>query len=230
MGDSHESEQATSLAGSSATFRLVAMAADGQGALQSAKCCASDLASRSPFHQDSRSDGSKQLICPHCGQEANAVHVLWLCKETQKAFPPLDSEDKKEIEQGINLEFWSQRLLQLPRYELSTGGAAVQTWGSWTIHDEVRLHGTDVVTIGIASTSADPRLKHYVVATVHHTLVDGELYRNGAVTTVLPEQQSIDRAWFYGLRLIAHYVDMQMQVRVQVLSTKAWEAWVHGKQ
>ena len=174
-------------------------------------------------------DGIRQLICPHCGVEANTIHVLWLCKETQKAFPPLDPIDKQEIESGLNLEFWSQGLLQLPRYELSTGGAAVQTWGSWTVRDEVRLQGIDVVTIGLSQTSADPRLRHFVVAIVRHTLVDGELYRKGAVTTVLPEQQSTDRAWYYGLRMLAHYVDLQMQVRVQILSTKAWEAWVHGK-
>lgn len=85
-----------------------------------------------------------------------------------------------------------------------------------------------MVTIGIAPTSSDPRLKHFVVAIVH-TLIDGELYRKGAVTTVLPGHQSTDRAWFYGLRLISHYVDLQVQVGVHVMSTKAWEAWVHGK-
>lgn len=56
------------------------------------------------------------------------------------------------------------------------------------MHDEIRLQGIDAVTIGIAQTSADPRLKHFVVAIVHHTLVTGELYRKDAVTTVLPEQ------------------------------------------
>ena len=152
-------------------------------------------------------------MCPHCGKEADTIHVLWQCSETRKAFPPLDPEDWQEIEQGINLEFWSQGLLQPPRYEISTGGAAVQTWGSWTANDEVRLSGIDVVTIGIAPTSTDPRLKHFVVALVHHTLVDGELMRKGAVTTVLPGKQSPDRAWFYGLRLIAHYVQLDMQVR-----------------
>lgn len=173
--------------------------------------------------------GTTQLMCPHCGKEADTIHVLWPCSETRKAFPPMDPEDWQEIEQGINLEFWSQGLLQLPRYEISTGGAAVQTWGSWTANDEVRLSGIDVVTIGIAPTSTDPRLKHFVVALVHHTMVDGELMRKGAVTTVLPGKQSADRAWFYGLRLIAHYVQLDMQVRVQVLSRKAWEAWVHGR-
>ena len=175
------------------------------------------------FTKTAEAEGTRQLNCPRCGVEANTIHVLWLCKETQKAFPPLDPIDKQEIESGLNLEFWSQGLLQLPRYELSTGGAAVQTWGSWTVRDEVRLHGIDVVTIGLSQTSADPRLRHYVVAIVHHTLVDGELYRKGAVTTVLPEQQSTDRAWYYGLRMLAHYVDLQLQVRVQILSTKAWK-------
>ena len=141
----------------------------------------------------------------------------------------MDIEDKKEIEQGLNLEFWSQGLMQMPRYELSTGGAAVQSWGSWTIHDEVKLVGHEVVTIGIGLTSADPRLKHYVVAIVHHTAFNGQLFRKGAVTTVLPGHQSMDRAWFYGLRMIAHYVDLHLQVKVQVLSIRAWEAWVNGK-
>lgn len=51
----------------------------------------------------------------------------------------------------------------------------------------------------------------------------------GAVTTVLPGKQSLERAWFFGLRLTAHYVDLTRQVKVQALSTRAWEAWVHGK-
>lgn len=100
---------------------------------------------------DGQGDG--HLQCPHCHQEATAVHLIWLCPETQKAFPPLDEDDRQEIEQGLNLEFWSQGLMQLPRYEISTGGASVQAWGSWTTHDEVRLHNSDVVTIGIAPTS-----------------------------------------------------------------------------
>lgn len=86
-----------------------------------------------------------------------------------------------------------------------------------------------MVTIGIAPTSGDPRLKHFVVASVHHTLIDGEMFRKGAVTTVLLGTQSMERAWFYGLRLVAHYVDLRHQVVVQVLSTRASEAWVHGK-
>ena len=172
---------------------------------------------------------TSHLMCPHCNQAATLLHLLWLCPETQKAFPPLEAADKQEIEQGINLDFWSQGLLQLPRYQLSTGGAAVQSWGSWTVHDEVKLKGPEVVTIGLGLTSSDPRLKHYIVAIVHHTLIDGQLYRKGAVTTVLPGRQTQERAWFYGLRAIAHFVDLQTQLKVQVLSTKAWEAWVHGK-
>ena len=171
----------------------------------------------------------KRLICPHCAQEATALHVLWTCKVIKQAFPPLADEDRREIEAGINREFWSQGLVQLPRYEISTGGAAVQTWGPWTVHDEVRLHGIDVVTIGLAPTSADPRLKFFVVALVHHTMIDGELYRKGAVTMILPGHQSADRAWYYGLRLISHYVDMQLPVRAHVQARKAWEAWVNGR-
>ena len=62
------------------------------------------------------------------------------------------------------------------------------------MHDEVVLQESDKVTIGIATTSKDVRLKHYVVALVHHTQVDGVLYRKGAVTTVLPGVQSLERA------------------------------------
>ena len=172
---------------------------------------------------------NKRMMCPHCDQEATAIHVLWTCKVINKAFPPLDDEDRLEIERGINREFWSQGLLQKPRYEVSTGGAAVQAWGSWTIHDEVKLQGIDVVTIGIAPTSTDPRLKFFVVALVHHTMIDGELYRKGAVTAILPGQQSSDRAWYYGLRLISHYVDLHVPVRVHLQSRKAREAWVHSR-
>ena len=172
---------------------------------------------------------TKRMMCPHCAQEATAIHVLWTCKEINKAFPPLDQADRQEIEYGINREFWSQGLVQLPKYELSTGGAAVQCWGSWTLHDEVRLQGIEVVTLGIAPTSSDPRLKYFAVALVHHTLVDGELYRKGAVTTILPGKQCSDRAWYYGLRLISHYVDLQSPVRAHLQSRKAWEAWVHGR-
>ena len=35
--------------------------------------------------------------------------------------------------------------------------------------------------------------------------------------------------WFYGIRMIAHYVDLSVPIRVHVLSIKAWEAWAHGK-
>ena len=172
---------------------------------------------------------NKRMMCPHCAQEATAIHVLWTCKVISKSFPPLEEEDRQEIESGLNREFWSQGLLQKPRYEVSTGGAAVQSWGSWTIHDEVKLQGIDVVTIGIAPTSTDPRLKYFVVAVVQHTMIDGELYRKGAVTTILPGQQSSDRAWYYGLRLISHYVDLHVPVRVHLQSRKAWEAWVHSR-
>lgn len=61
------------------------------------------------------------LMCPHCGQAATAVnlHRLWFCKETNKSYTALPEEDKFELEHGINLEFWAQRLVQLPRHQLS---------------------------------------------------------------------------------------------------------------
>lgn len=88
---------------------------------------------------------------------------------------------------------------------------------------------SDAVALGIAPTSTDPRLKHFAIALVHHTHFGGELFRKGAVTTVLPGRQPLERAWFYGLRLIAHYVDLERPVKVQVLSTRALAAWLHGK-
>ena len=92
-------------------------------------------------------DGEQHLKCPHCGQLATSVHVLWLCKETNKRFPKMEAEDLFELEHGVNLEFWSQGLLQLPDLQVSTGGAAVQAWGSWTTHDELTLKRQEVVTI-----------------------------------------------------------------------------------
>ena len=105
MGDSHEIKQENTPARGPAAFGLIAMEAVCKRAHQSAKNNTADLTPRCTFHQVAEAEGSKQLMCPHCGIEANAIHVLWLCKETQKAFPPMDSEDKQEIEQGINLEF-----------------------------------------------------------------------------------------------------------------------------
>lgn len=134
------------------------------------------------------------LTCPHCGQAATVVHLLWLCPETKKHFPELDAVDSFELEHGINLEFWAQGLLQLPDHSLATGGAAVQAWGSWTTQDELRLKKQEVVTIGISTTSKDVRVRHFVVAIVHHVLLGGQLYRQGAVITV--PGKTWERAWF----------------------------------
>ena len=174
-------------------------------------------------------DGEQHLTCPHCGQLAASVHVLWLCRETNKRFPKLAAEDLFELEHGVNLEFWSQGLLQLPDLQVSTGGAAVQAWGSWTTHDELQLKRQEVVTIGISTTSKDVRVRHFVVAIVHHVQLGGQLYRQGAVITVLPGRQSWERAWFYGIRMVAHYVDLQMPLVVHVSSTCAHEAWTQYK-
>lgn len=98
------------------------------------------------------------------------------------------------------------------------------------MRDEVRPRNSDVVTIGIATTSKDPRLKHCVVALVHHTHIGGELYRQGAVITVLPGKQSMERAWFYGLRMVAYYVDLTGIVKntcfvsASMGSLGSWEA------
>ena len=127
---------------------------------------------------------------PHCGQAATAVHVLWLCKETNRHFPALSEEDAFELEHGINLEFWAQGLLQIPDLSVSTGGAAAQACGSWTTHDELKLKRQEVVTIGISTTSKDVCVRHFVVAIVHHVLLGGQLYRQGAVITALPVRQT----------------------------------------
>ena len=177
------------------------------------------------------SDGQEgqHLMCPHCGQPATAVHLLWLCKETQKRFPALTNEDKIELEHGLNLEFWSQGLLIKPATPIATGGASVQAWGTWTTQDEARIISPDVVSIGISSTSTDCRLKHYAVAIVHHTQIGGQLYRRGAVVAILPGTQSWERAWYYGIRMVAHYVDLHQRIILHVQSTRAWEAWQQNR-
>ena len=171
----------------------------------------------------------KHLQCPHCAQAATAVHLLWLCKETTKTFPALNPEDQFELEHGLNLEFWAQALLMIPSQSLSTGGASVQAWGTWTTQDEASIRHSDVVTIGIAGTSTDARLKHYAVSIVHHTQIGGQLCRQGAVVAILPGKQTWERAWYYGLRMAAHYVDLQQRLVLHVQSTRAWEAWQNGK-
>ena len=180
------------------------------------------------FTKTSESQAGKRLICPHCQKPADAIHLLWQCKETNRHFPPIPEEAATEMEQGLNMEFWSQGLLQRPAHQLSTGGAAIQAWGSWTGLDEISLRGHDALTIGIATTSADSRLRYYVVTILHHTIFGGEMYRMGAISTVLPGRQTRDRACYYALRMIAHYVDLTNMVRVHALSVKAWQAWVKG--
>lgn len=177
------------------------------------------------------SDGHEghHLHCPHCAQPATAVHLLWLCKATTSAFPPLKPEDQFELEHGLNLEFWSQGLLMIPPHTLSTGGSSVQAWGTWTAQDEAQIRHPDVVTIGIAGTSSDVRLKHFAVSIVHHTQLGGQLCRQGAVVAILPGKQTWERAWFYGLRMIAHYVYLQQRQVIHVQSKRAWEAWQQGK-
>ena len=181
------------------------------------------------FTKQADGEHTSHLQCPHCGQPATPVHLLWLCKETNRHFPELSSEDVFELEHGLNLEFWAQGLLQIPPLQVSTGGAAVQAWGSWSTHDELALKRQEVVTIGISTTSKDVRLRHFVVAVVHHVLIGGQLYRQGAVITILPGTQSWARAWYYGIRMVAHYVNLQQPVVVHVSSTTAWEAWTQSR-
>ena len=105
------------------------------------------------------SDGmeGQHLMCPHCARPATPVHLLWMCQETKRHFPALSAEDQFELEHGLNLEFWTQGLLMAPALNLATGGASVQAWGTWTTQDEARIEHPHMVTIGIASTSADSR-------------------------------------------------------------------------
>ena len=181
------------------------------------------------FTKVADSDEQGRMTCPHCNQPATAIHVLWLCKQTSRNCSPLDPEDNKELEQGINLEFWAQGLLQIPEAKLSTRGASIQAWGSMTELDAIQLTGHQTMTIGIATTSSDVRVRHYIVTIVHHTIFAGEMFRMGAISTVLPGKQTQARAWYYGLRLIAHYVDLTVPTRVHVMSVKAWQGWVMGK-
>lgn len=120
----------------------------------------------------------------------------------------------------MNLEFWSQGLQCKPQYSIDTGGSS-ETWGSWTQHDALPVQ-KECLTIGLAVTSHDPRLKHVVVAVVRHALRNGELFRLGcitAVTAVLPGSQTFQRGWFYGLKIAGHFVDLAEDVRVHVMST-----------
>ena len=115
------------------------------------------------------------------------------------------------------------------KWQQSWSKESTGSFGSWTGLDEITLQPHDAITIGISTTSSDSRLKYYVVTLLHHTLFAGEMYRIGAISTVLPGKQTVARAWYYGLRMIAHYVDLQSMVRVHVLSVKAWQGWVKGR-
>ena len=87
----------------------------------------------------------------------------------------------------------------------------------------------EVVTVGISTSSKDVCVRHFVVAIVHHVQLGGQLYRRKPVVTVLPGKQTWERAWFYGLRMVAHYVNLQTPVVIHVTSTRAWEAWTLSK-
>lgn len=137
------------------------------------------------FTRKADGEEGKHLTCPHCKQPATAVHLIWLCKETNKAYPALQQEDVFELEHGLNLEFWSQGLLQLPPVSISTGGPSVQAWGTWTVQDEAIVQHPDVVTIGIARTSSNAWLQHFAVAIVHHTVVGGRSGCNPPRQTIL---------------------------------------------
>lgn len=181
------------------------------------------------FTKTSESTEGQHLQCPHCAQAATPVHLLWMCKETRQHFPALTPEDQFELEHGLNLEFWAQGLVMMPKLNVATGGASVQAWGTWTTQDEAQIPPQDVVSIGIASASTDTRLKRYAVSIVHHTQIGGQLYRQGAVVAILPGRQSWERAWYYGLRMIGHYVSLHQRIVVHVQSSRAWEAWQQNK-
>ena len=67
------------------------------------------------------------------------------------------------------------------------------------------------------------------MAIVHHTQIGGQLFRQGAVVAILPGAQSWERAWYYGIRMVAHYVDLHQRIILHVQSTRAWEAWQHNR-
>lgn len=182
------------------------------------------LGSRFLKISDSRPHG--YMRCRHCQEPDTAVHVLRLRKETNRHFKAIPEEWEIVIMHGITLEFWSQGLICQPQYRLDTGGASVETWGRWSMHDPMPVKNRECLLIGIAATSQDPpRLRHVVVSVVHHTLKDGELYHLGCITAVVPYGQSFPRAWFYGLRIAVHFVALSEDVRIRAMSTQAFEAW-----
>lgn len=210
MGNHHATEQKDHAARNPATFGLAALAAVFQTIPAQKLCGPADLASGFFVHQDG---GRARWQPPPLPSLWTASH-----KEAQKAFPPMDEEDVFEIKKGINLEFWSQGLSQFARNEIST---AVQPWGSWTTQDEARMYNSDVVTIGIAPTSTDPRLKHFIVALVHHTHIGGEPYRKGAVTTILPGET------FHDLNQLIT-LDQRYRIKALSLSQKQVNAMPPG--
>ena len=58
----------------------------------------------------------------------------------------------------------------------------MEMWGSWSLHDLLPGKKKESLSIGVAATSQDPRLRHLVVAVVHHALKDGELYHGGGAS------------------------------------------------
>ena len=68
-----------------------------------------------------------------------------------------------------------------------------------------------------------------IVSVVHHTLQQGELYRLGCITAVLPGSQSYQGGWFYGLRIAVHFVDLAGEVKIHVASTQAFDAWTKSR-
>lgn len=145
--------------------------------------------------------------------------------QTNKHFKPLPEEWVFELTHGINLEFWAQGLVSHPQYSIPTGGASVETWGSWSMHDPLPLQKKECLSVGVAATSSDQRIRRIVMAVVHHTLKDGELHRLGCITAILPYEQSFQRAWFYALRVAGHFVDLSDDVCIHVMSALAFEAW-----
>ena len=86
--------------------------------------------------------------------------------EMKKHFRFLPEEWEMELTHGVNLEFWSQGLQRQPQFHIATEGTPVETWGSWTLHDALPVQRKECLTIGLAATSQDPRLKHIVAGSM----------------------------------------------------------------
>ena len=151
------------------------------------------------WHQGSlltHGESQQYKKCPYCDTLATPVHLIWLCKWTNKRAKPIPEEWLMEINEGASLELWSRGILQSYNLQVETGMESLQAWGSWQ-RGPCAIPQHEHVTIVIKATNKDPRMRHYLVGVVHH----GENERKGAISVVLPGEQTVLRAWVCGLLL-----------------------------